>query len=68
MNHAEWLASLRQRQHLRARTSLDADMAAQIIDAGFRSMAKSLHPDLGGSHDDMIRLNDARDELRRSIA
>jgi uncharacterized coiled-coil DUF342 family protein len=44
------------------------ELIVQLIDAGYRAMAKTLHPDMGGSHEDMTRLSTVRDELRRRIA
>jgi hypothetical protein len=44
------------------------ELIVQLIDAGYRGMAKSLHPDMGGSREDMTRLSTVRDELRRRIA
>jgi hypothetical protein len=41
------------------------ELIVQLIDAGYRAMAKTLHPDMGGSHEDMTRLSTVRDELRR---
>lgn len=37
-----------------------------LIDHGFRSLAKSLHPDAGGSGADMARLSAVRDKLKRA--
>ena len=64
--HAEWLERMRRaRQIIRREQPLDHDLASQIIDAGFRSLAKTLHPDMGGDHARMVDLAAARDELRR---
>jgi hypothetical protein len=41
------------------------ELIVELIDAGYRAMAKTLHPDMGGSHDDVTRLTAVRDELRR---
>jgi hypothetical protein len=43
-------------------------LIVQLIDAGYRAMAKTLHPDMGGSHEAMTRLSTVRDDLRRGIA
>jgi hypothetical protein len=43
----------------------EAALKQQVIDAGYRSMAAKLHPDIGGSHDAMIRLNQVRDALKQ---
>jgi hypothetical protein len=44
------------------------ELIVQLIDARYRAMAKTLHPDMGGSRDDMTRLTAVRDELRRRVA
>jgi hypothetical protein len=44
------------------------DMACQIIDTGFKELAKEMHPDAGGSHDDMARLNQVRAQFKARIA
>ena len=43
---------------------LHRDMAAQLIDLGYRALATRLHPDAGGSRDAMTRLNTVRHELK----
>jgi hypothetical protein len=43
------------------------ELIVQLIDAGYRAMAKTLHPDMRRSHEDMTRLSTVRDELRRRI-
>lgn len=35
------------------------------VDAAYRALAKSLHPDAGGSDDEMAALNRAREEAKR---
>jgi len=37
-------------------------------EAAYRDRARSAHPDAGGSHDTMARLNAARDAARRELA
>jgi hypothetical protein len=39
-------------------------LALDIIDAGRRSLARTLHPDVGGDHELMAAVNDAADRLR----
>src|SRR5262245_41870460 len=49
------------------RTTDPADvrsMAAEIVSAGYRTLALKYHPDHGGTHADMTKLNAARDWLR----
>lgn len=38
-------------------------MKGRLIAAGYRALAARLHPDTGGSTEDMARLTNARDEL-----
>jgi hypothetical protein len=52
----------------KAEDNKSRELIVQLIDAGYRAMAKTLHPDMGGSHDDMTRLTAVRDELRRRVA
>jgi hypothetical protein len=35
----------------------------RMIDIGYKTLAKRLHPDAGGTHQDMALLNRAKDEL-----
>jgi curved DNA-binding protein CbpA len=43
-------------------------LALKLIDRGYKSLAKELHPDRkGGSNDWMVRLNDARNRLLRAV-
>lgn len=42
-------------------------VAEEIIGAGVRSLARRYHPDAGGSHEDMVRVNDAAEWLRRQV-
>jgi hypothetical protein len=43
-------------------------LAVQLIDLGYKLLAKRLHPDTGGSTEDMMRLTHVRNVLRRSVA
>jgi hypothetical protein len=36
---------------------------SRIIDAGYRTLAKEKHPDVGGSHEEMLILNQARKDI-----
>jgi hypothetical protein len=38
-------------------------LGIELIDIGFKRLARQLHPDVGGSHEDMARLNRARKRL-----
>jgi hypothetical protein len=46
-------------------SSEEAAVQHQVIDAGYRALAARLHPDTGGSHEAMARLNQVRDRLKR---
>lgn len=43
------------------------DASREVVEAAYRAKAKTLHPDLGGSHDEMSRLNTARSEALRAV-
>jgi len=48
--------------------TLDILKAAEaLVEMGYRSLAKSLHPDVGGSHEKMSNLNAAVEWLRKQI-
>lgn len=42
------------------------DATTAQIDDAFRKLARSSHPDAGGSHNDMARINAARDEAKKA--
>jgi hypothetical protein len=42
-----------------------ASLAEKIISTGYRKLAEELHPDKGGSKEDMQRLNGAREDLKK---
>lgn len=39
------------------------EMASKLVEAGYRTLAKQLHPDVGGSHEAMTRLTDVRNTI-----
>jgi hypothetical protein len=39
------------------------ETAAELISTGYRTLAKQLHPDSGGSHEQMVALTTVRDVL-----
>jgi hypothetical protein len=59
---AELYAQERQRQDDEVR--LHRELAAELIDLGYRALATRLHPDRGGSKDAMRRLNTVREQLK----
>ncbi len=46
----------------------DGDLTASQINAAFRQLAKTSHPDAGGSNENYIRLTEARDALLKAAA
>jgi ParB-like chromosome segregation protein Spo0J len=46
-----------------AETNALREMMLNIVDTGYRTLARKFHPDKGGSTDDMARLNEARRRL-----
>ena len=48
----------------RWRQRIDPELANQIFDAGYRVVARKYHPDVGGHHDTMAKLNDTIEGLR----
>ena len=40
-------------------------MTDAVIDAGYRALTRKLHPDIGGSHEEMVLLNRIVERLRR---
>ena len=46
---------------------LVGDLALEIISIGYKVLATKMHPDKGGSHEAMQRLNAARDLLKEAI-
>jgi hypothetical protein len=45
-------------------TCSDLRLAEQLVDFGFRALAKHAHPDVGGSHDAFVHLQNVREWLR----
>ena len=43
--------------------ALRRKLMRQIIEAGYRTLAVKMHPDVGGSHENMERLSAVRDEM-----
>ena len=42
----------------------ETTLALELIDIGYKALARELHPDLGGSTNEMVRLNQARERLK----
>src|SRR5688572_24752058 len=63
--HQEWLSRVKASQAAEDRkAALKDDLMEQVIEAGFNAMAKKLHPDVGGSVEQMAKLNDLRSKIR----
>ncbi len=45
----------------------DAPLVLQIFERGFRAAAKSSHPDTGGNHGSMVRLNQIAQSIREQF-
>jgi len=52
------------------RVELEAQrvVRVELIKAGYRVLAAKCHPDAGGSHEAMARLNQVRDAMEREAA
>ena len=46
---------------------LDLAIAHKIVDRGVRSLARELHPDVGGNHEPMVAVNIAAEWLRSML-
>jgi hypothetical protein len=55
------------RADLRALSPATAAVAEDLVGSGYRALAKAHHPDRGGSHDAMIRVNEAAAWLRARL-
>lgn len=44
------------------------EMALEIIAAGYKSMARKYHPDVGGTHDQMLDLTATREHLEKNLS
>jgi len=43
------------------------ELAGELITAGFKTLAKRLHPDAGGNHEKMLLLNNTAEWLRSRL-
>lgn len=63
---AEWDYRFHERDNRHPQRLLTGEvqeLASEIVDSGFRALAKKFHPDCGGSHETMIKLISAKDVL-----
>jgi hypothetical protein len=63
----DWVAFRRDQERQKIETARRRRLQRQIIEAGYRSLATKLHPDVGGSSESMARLSEARDEMTRTL-
>lgn len=49
------------------KTHTDNEMVMSIIKSGFRELSKKLHPDVGGTDEQMKKLNSAHEYLKRLV-
>jgi hypothetical protein len=65
----EWREKMKeQRRRLGGKSRIDSGLATEIIEAGFRSLAKKFHPDLGGDLKQMQELNNVVEKLREEFS
>jgi hypothetical protein len=60
----------RARQSAASRQSISAAdqvIALELVNAGYRLLSRKHHPDLGGSHEQMVAINKVCDVLRNMI-
>jgi hypothetical protein len=65
--HKAPTAAAKPRPPARPDTKAQCATALQLIDAGYKSLARKFHPDTGGSNDAMAQLSQQRDRLRRYV-
>jgi hypothetical protein len=53
--------------YLPPKTSISTDLELDILNAGYRELAKTRHPDVGGSTAQMQQLNEAYVRLKRKL-
>ncbi len=79
-DYLEWLLSIDLRKPLLQAVQSEAQrrglilkdppstlVIAQLIVVGYKQLAKKYHPDCGGSHMDMVRLNEAYENLKMLV-
>jgi hypothetical protein len=65
----EWREKMReQRRKLGGKSKIDSGLATEIIEAGFKTLAKKFHPDLGGDLKRMQELNSVVEKLRAEFS
>jgi hypothetical protein len=64
--YCEWRKRFDDEDYSRADafTSGEATLLRQILEAGYRTLSLRMHPDCGGSHESMLRLNQLMNKLR----
>lgn len=82
-SYLDWLCSIELRPMLRAAVDAEMTrrfdppaaaaalectaMARRIVDTGYKCLAHEIHPDVGGTHEGMQRLNMAVASLRKAL-
>lgn len=61
---SKWQQTQQQQQQTQAGPAADVEAA---ISRWYSEMARKYHPDRGGSHEQMMAINDAADRLRRIL-
>jgi hypothetical protein len=54
------------RQEYMERRDAEMRLGLQLIDIGYKILAREMHPDRGGSREEMVRLNLVRERLKTS--
>jgi hypothetical protein len=62
----DWTRFNREQAEKAKEQERERELALEVIDAGFKTLAKNHHPDKGGSTETMIRLSRARDQLKKN--
>lgn len=60
-------AVMAEKERRESAKTLDPKVALEIVTAGFRALAKEKHPDLGGGHVAMQKLNAAHCWLKNQV-
>jgi len=57
-------AAWKARQRAREARAADPELEREALELGLKELAKRHHPDVGGSHDDMVRINKLREQIK----
>jgi hypothetical protein len=56
---------MREAQEKKEEARLQRELSEQLFEAGYKALATKLHPNKGGSHEAMTRLNQVRTSLEQ---